>query len=69
MQRLPFASLVVASSDYPYGGLAFAQRSAAAWGSRIENIGAAGHINADSGLGQWSVGRALLRSLTDTPNH
>jgi predicted alpha/beta hydrolase family esterase len=56
---------VVASSDDPFGGHAFAQRCAAASGSRIENIRAAGDINADSGLGRLPVARALLRSLTD----
>lgn len=63
--RLPFPSIVVASSDDPYGTLAFAQRCAAAWGSRQIDIGARGHINADSGLGDWDEGRRWLGSLAD----
>ncbi|HQR93348.1 MAG: hypothetical protein B7Y15_03100 [Bacteroidetes bacterium 24-39-8] len=31
-----------------------------AWGSQLKNIGPAGHINADSGFGQWDEGLALL---------
>jgi uncharacterized protein len=60
---LPFASVVVASTDDPYGGVAFSQRCAAAWGSRWHDIGARGHINADSGLGDWEEGQRWLASL------
>jgi hypothetical protein len=36
---------------------------AADWGAQAQSVGALGHINADSGLGDWPEGRALLRSL------
>ena len=62
---LPFRSIVVASSDDPYGSLAFAERCARAWGSRLVEIGPRGHINADSGLGDWDEGQRLLASLLD----
>lgn len=62
-EPLPFPSIVVASSDDPYGTLAFAERCARAWGSRFIEIGPRGHINADSGLGDWEEGRRLLASL------
>lgn len=65
MQRFSFPSIVVASTDDPYGSLAHAQTCASAWGSRLVNIGAAGHINAGSGLGQWLEGYALLQQLCD----
>ena len=61
--RLPFASIVVASSDDAYGSLESASRLAADWGATFYNIGPRGHINAESGLGDWDEGRALLRSL------
>ncbi|MFM0609894.1 alpha/beta hydrolase [Paraburkholderia sediminicola] len=61
--RLPFASIVVASSDDPYGGVSFSQTCASAWGSRWIDIGPRGHINADSGLGDWDEGRRWLASL------
>ena len=60
---LPFASIVVASSDDPYSDLAHARRCARAWGSRWVEIGAAGHINTASGHGPWPEGLALLRAL------
>ncbi|MBD8873919.1 alpha/beta hydrolase [Rhodanobacter sp. DHB23] len=65
MQRFSFPSVVVASSDDPYASLAHAQACADAWGSHLVHIGAAGHINASSGLGEWPEGRALLRQLCD----
>lgn len=61
--RLPFASIVVASSDDPYGGVPFSQRCANAWGSKWIGVGPRGHINADSGLGEWDEGRGWLASL------
>lgn len=62
-RRLSFPSIVVASTDDPYGSLAHAQQCASAWGSRLVNIGPAGHINASSGLGAWPEGHGLLREL------
>ncbi len=64
LARLPFPSIVVASSDDPYGSLSFAQRCAAGWGSRLLEVGPRGHINAESGLGDWEEGRRWLASLT-----
>lgn len=60
---LPFASIIVASSDDPYGGVPFADRCARAWGSRCIGIGARGHINAESGLGDWPQGLEWLESM------
>ncbi|SDG60223.1 RBBP9/YdeN family alpha/beta hydrolase [Paraburkholderia phenazinium] len=60
LEPLPFTSVVVASTDDPYGGVPFSQACAAAWGSRWREIGARGHINADSGLGDWDEGRRWL---------
>lgn len=56
-------SIVVASSDDPYGGLEFARACASGWGSRFVNIGAAGHINSESGFGNWPEGWALYQEL------
>lgn len=61
--RLPFASMVVASSDDPYGGVPFSETCATAWGSRWVDMGPRGHINADSGLGDWEEGLRWLASL------
>ena len=61
MQRLPFASTLVASRNDPYCSFERAQQFAQAWGSRLLDVGDAGHINADSGLGSWPAGHALLQ--------
>ena len=63
-QTLPFKSTLVASQDDPYCSFERARGFAAAWGSRLVDAGAAGHINADSGLGDWPRGQALLKELT-----
>ena len=64
LQALPFKSTLVASHNDPYCSLARAQAFAAAWGSTWVDAGHAGHINADSGLGDWPAGQALLDALT-----
>jgi predicted alpha/beta hydrolase family esterase len=62
-RSLPFRSIVVASENDPYGEPAFSERRASIWGSEIVNIGAAGHINGASGLGNWDEGFRLLKRL------
>ncbi len=59
-QRLPFPSVLVGSRNDPYGALARVQELASDWGSRWVDLGEAGHINAESGLGDWPAGHALL---------
>ena len=59
-----FPSMVVASSNDPYGSIEFARACASRWGSRFVNIGPTGHINSESGLGDWSEGWALYQELT-----
>ena len=61
--RLPFHSIVVASTNDPYGSLSHSQLLATSWGSRCVDIGAAGHINASSGLGDWRAGIELVWEL------
>jgi predicted alpha/beta hydrolase family esterase len=60
---MAFPTLVVASRNDPYGSFEYATKCARAWGSALHDAGNAGHINADSGLGDWPAGRALLRRL------
>lgn len=62
-ESLPFPSILVASSNDPFGSRDYAAGRAAQWGSRLVEIGAAGHINAGSGLGAWPEGRVLLETL------
>jgi uncharacterized protein len=65
--RLPFPSILLGSQDDPYCSLARARGFAAAWGSEFIDYGARGHLNADSGLGDWPKGRALLARLEPQP--
>jgi predicted alpha/beta hydrolase family esterase len=60
---LPFPAIAVISSDDPYGAPARMRAVAADWGARIVEAGPRGHLNAESGLGDWPEGRALLLSL------
>jgi predicted alpha/beta hydrolase family esterase len=63
LKRLPFPTLVVASSNDPYGSADHARRCAKAWGSELVEVGEKGHLNSDSKLGDWPEGFRLLQSL------
>jgi uncharacterized protein len=60
---LPFKSVLVASRNDPYSRIERSQSLATSWGSRFVDRGACGHINGDSGLGDWPQGLRLLREL------
>jgi uncharacterized protein len=62
-QRLPFPATVVAGIDDPYCALARSEGLATAWGASFVVAGARGHLNGESGLGDWPEGRALVQSL------
>lgn len=61
--KLPFPSIVVASTNDYYVTLERAKQFAAAWGSELVNIGDAGHINVASGFGGWNEGMEILKQL------
>lgn len=65
MTLFDFRTLVVASENDSFGSLVHAKRCANAWGSRFVDIGKAGHINADSGHGEWNEGYALFQRLAE----
>ena len=60
---LPYRSIVVASSNDPFCPIRLAGAYARAWGSEFVRMQNAGHINIDSGHGEWPLGWALLQSL------
>lgn len=62
-QSLPCPSVVVASTNDPYCRLEVAQSLAAAWGSSLQIVGALGHVNSASDLGDWPQGREVLETL------
>ncbi|MGO4290475.1 RBBP9/YdeN family alpha/beta hydrolase [Chitinophaga sp. RAB17] len=61
--KLPFESIIVASTNDTYCSLERAAFFASHWGSRFVNTGAKGHINSESGLGEWQEGQNLLKEL------
>ena len=60
---LPFPAIVVGSRNDPYASFARLRGMAASWGARFHDAGEMGHINSESGLGDWSEGQALLAEL------
>ncbi len=62
-QRLPFKALVAYSSSDPFCTADRALEMAADWGASVLSMGAAGHVNADTGLGDWPDGLDLIRQL------
>jgi predicted alpha/beta hydrolase family esterase len=63
LQTLTFKSILVGSHNDPFCSSARARQFAQAWGAEYVDYGPAGHINADSGLGDWPEGLALLEPL------
>ncbi len=62
-QSLPFAAVVFASTDDPFCAFDRANLFARRWGATLIEAGARGHLNADSGLGQWPQGQQALQQL------
>ena len=63
MKRLPFPSIVAASTNDPLARMPRVEEMAAAWGSRLVNVGAVGHLNPASGYGEWPRGLELIEEL------
>jgi predicted alpha/beta hydrolase family esterase len=66
--KLPFKSIVVASTNDIYAKLDRSKKFAEDWGSEFVNLGKKGHINAVSGLGDWEEGKEILKKLISTEN-
>jgi uncharacterized protein len=66
-QKLPFRSVLAASTSDPYCTVDEAQELAGAWGAEFSDAGDSGHINTASGHGPWPEGlmrfAGFLRSL------
>ncbi len=63
--RLPFPAIAVLSSDDPFCTPERAAQMSADWGARLVMAGPCGHLNSESGLGNWPAGQALLQQLLD----
>jgi uncharacterized protein len=62
-EEINFRTILVASTNDPWGSIEMAEFYAGKWGSEFINIGAAGHINDLSGHGEWRQGLEILYSL------
>ncbi len=65
---MPFNTLLVGSENDPYCNRQHAEKLSRRWGARFVNAGFFGHINADSGVGDWPYGLSLLDSLASNGN-
>lgn len=66
---LPFPATLAASTDDPYCRWDAAQKLAQRWGARCVGLGACGHVNTASGLGDWPQGRRLLDAMLPPNGH
>jgi hypothetical protein len=62
---LPAPATLVASTNDPWLKFVKAGALAAQWGCRFVSVGEAGHVNAESGFGDWPEGFALLRDVAE----
>lgn len=60
---LPVPAVVLASSDDPFAELDTARALARTWGAAFTEVGALGHINEASGVGEWTAGRIELNAF------
>ncbi|HEY3046606.1 MAG TPA: alpha/beta fold hydrolase [Polaromonas sp.] len=60
---LPFKTVMFASSDDPFCAPQRALQFATAWGTELLDAGPRGHLNAESGLGDWPQAYAQLLRL------
>lgn len=65
-RRLPFPSVVAASRDDPLARFRTTAGLAETWGSRLVDLGDAGHLNAASGYGEWPLIDELVAELVAT---
>ena len=64
---LPFRSTLVASRNDGWCSFDRARRLASFWDSQFVDAGEAGHINAESDIGEWVQGQQLVSQLAAGP--
>ena len=60
---MPGPAIVVCSDDDPYSSPVATARMSRGWQVPHVSVGAAGHLNSASGLGDWDTGRNLLTAF------
>lgn len=61
--RLPFPSILAASTNDYLASFEAAAAMADDWGSELLNLGDVGHLNPASGFGEWPQAEELIRRL------
>ncbi|WP_433203519.1 RBBP9/YdeN family alpha/beta hydrolase [Nocardia sp. CA-107356] len=64
-RRLPFRSVVAASTNDPLACYRRVAGMAEMWGSRLVDLGRVGHLNPASGFGYWPLAEELLQDVID----
>lgn len=62
-EKLPFEAVMAISRNDPFCSFMRACKLASDWGARVLDMGHRGHINADSGLGEWRQGHDVLEEF------
>ncbi len=62
-KKLPFPSIVVASTNDHVTNIERAKEFAKNWGSKLVILENAGHIESKSGYGEWNLGFELINEL------
>ena len=62
-QKLPFPSIVVASTNDHLAQFDAVEQMAKVWGSQLVNAGAVGHLNPAAGFGPWPMAEQLIAQL------
>ena len=62
-ERLPFPSILAASTNDPLGRYDRVAALAHDWGSRLVDVGPVGHLNPAAGFGWWPQAETLLVEL------
>jgi uncharacterized protein len=63
LERLPFPSVLAASSTDPLCSAQQAAELASCWGSLLVELGDVGHLNPAAGYGSWPLAETLIDSL------
>ena len=61
--RLPFPSIVAASTNDPLADYERVASLAQSWGSRLVDVGAVGHLNPAAGYGPWPRAEEFIAEL------
>ncbi len=66
--HLLFPSIVAASTNDPLGRYERVAELAKAWGSRLVDVGAVGHLNPAAGYGEWPRAEEFIGELAALPD-